>query len=47
MLYYTDLEDKVLEAPSSEADNFIVLSGYVGIEPIKKLAELLIFCLFF
>ena len=40
MLYYTNLEDKVLEIPSSEVDNFIVLSGYVGIEPIKKLADL-------
>ena len=40
MLYYTDLEDKVLETPSSKIDNFIVLSGYVGIEPIKKLADL-------
>lgn len=40
MLYYTDLEDKVLETPSSEVDNFIVLSGYVGVDPIKKLADL-------
>lgn len=40
MLYYTDLEKIVLEVPSSEVDNFIVLSGYVGIEPIKKIEEL-------
>lgn len=40
MLYYTDLEDKILETPSAEVDNFIVLSGYVGVEPIKKLADL-------
>ena len=40
MLYYTDLEKKVLEIPSMEVDNFVIISGYVGIEPIKKLAEL-------
>ena len=40
MLYYTDLEDKVLETPSSVVDNYIVLSGYIGVEPIKKLADL-------
>ena len=40
MLYYTDLEKRVLEIPSTKVDNFIVLSGYVGIEPIKKLDEL-------
>lgn len=40
MLYYTDLEEKVLETPSSEVDNFIVLSGYIGVDPIKKLSDL-------
>lgn len=41
MLYYTDLERKVFEAPSSsEIDNFIILSGYIGVEPISKLADL-------
>lgn len=40
MLYYTDLEDKVFETPSAEVDNFIALSGYVGVEPIKKLTDL-------
>ena len=41
MLYYTDLESKVFEIPSSlGVDNFVVLSGYVGVEPIRKLADL-------
>ena len=41
MLYYTDLESRVFECPSSLGiDNFVVLSGYVGIEPIRKLANL-------
>lgn len=39
MLHYTDLEKKVLEVPSSEVDKFIVLSGYIGIEPIEKIAK--------
>ena len=41
MLYYTNLENKVFESPSSpEIDNFVVLSGYIGVEPISKLADL-------
>lgn len=40
MLHYTDLEKTVLSAPSLEVDNFVVLSGYIGIEPIEKIAEL-------
>ena len=41
MLYYTDLESKVLNIPASlEFDNFVILSGYIGVEPIRKLANL-------
>lgn len=40
MLYYTDLERKVFELPSPDNDSFTVLSGYVGVEPIKQLAKL-------
>ncbi len=41
MLYYNDLEDKVFEKPSSlSADCLIIISGYVGVEPIKRLATL-------
>lgn len=40
MFYYTDLEEKVLSIPSQEVDSFIVLSGYVGVEPISKLSNL-------
>jgi len=40
MLYYTELEKRVFEIPTTNVDDFIVVSGYVGIEPIKKLADL-------
>ena len=41
MLHYTDLEAKVLESPlDSDTNQFTVISGYVGHEPIRKLAEL-------
>ena len=42
MLYYTDLEKEVLEKHLlPETDNFVIISGYIGIEPIKKLVQLL------
>jgi hypothetical protein len=41
MLYYNDLENKVFEQPSTlSVDRLTIVSGYIGIEPIKKLAEL-------
>lgn len=41
MLYYNDLENKVFEQPSTlSVDGLTIVSGYIGIEPIKKLAEL-------
>ena len=40
MLHYKDLEEKVFEKPSSFADCLTIISGYVGVEPIKKIATL-------
>ena len=41
MLYYTDLEKIVLDIPTDvSTDAFAIISGYVGIEPIRQLKEL-------
>lgn len=41
MLYYKDLEDRIFELPSALCvDCLTIVSGYVGIEPIKRLATL-------
>lgn len=41
MLYHSCLEDKVFERPTSQdTDSLTIISGYVGIEPIKRLATL-------
>lgn len=41
MLYYTDLEEKIFEKSYSQsADSMAIISGYVGIEPIKRLETL-------
>lgn len=41
MIYYKDLENKVFEIPESDGiEDFIVISGYVGVEPIKQLEKL-------
>lgn len=40
MLYYKDLEETVLSRHRYESfDDFLVISGYIGSEPIRKLAE--------
>lgn len=41
MLYYTDLEKLVFdEELASMADKIAIISGYIGIQPVKMLAEL-------
>ena len=41
MLHYTDLEKIVLDVPKDvNTDAFAIISGYVGIEPIRQLKEL-------
>lgn len=41
MLYYENLEDKLFDkATIGQADQFNIISGYVGYEPIKRLAQL-------
>lgn len=41
MLYYNDLENKVFERPSlRDVDCLTIISGYVGVKPIEKLATL-------
>ncbi len=41
MLYYKDLENKVLESPSMPGTNgLFIISGYVGVQPIQKLEDL-------
>ena len=41
MLYYTDLESKVLNMPENvNTDCLTIISGYIGIEPIKQLKGL-------
>lgn len=39
MLYYTNLENKVLEKPADNVNALTIVSGYLGLEPIMKLKD--------
>lgn len=39
MLYYTDLENKILKKPTENVNGLTIISGYLGIEPINKLID--------